>query len=281
MHGSRGGGARELRRRLRSLLRRLYNSYLANPAYPSDAATGETTACSSRSGRAAGDAKTWTYTIMKAATDIVQLRFDFIDVMLNAPSEGTCSDATLVISGADAVSTKVIPTNLCGDLSGQHLYASVKDMDNVTLTITLNATSTQKWNILVSQFDSTQTDYLAPRGCLQYFRQDIGRITSFNNVNTTGMAEMLNDHMYTICIAQNDDYCDVALTANVFDLDGSAGACTDSLTFGTSQQCGTTFGTSDSLLWNYTGSYNVPFMSDSSNTNMREGFDISYVLLPC
>ena len=34
-------------------------------------------------------------------------------------------------------------------------------------------------------------------------------------------------------------------------------------------------------LGNYTGSYMIPFMSDSDNSGMKQGFDISYVLLPC
>ena len=34
-------------------------------------------------------------------------------------------------------------------------------------------------------------------------------------------------------------------------------------------------------LGNYTGSYMIPFMSDSDNSGMHYGFEISYVLLPC
>jgi len=32
---------------------------------------------------------------------------------------------------------------------------------------------------------------------------------------------------------------------------------------------------------NYTGSYNVPFMSDATNTAMDTGFSVGFVLLPC
>ena len=35
------------------------------------------------------------------------------------------------------------------------------------------------------------------------------------------------------------------------------------------------------FLGNYTGSYNVPFLSDSDNAAMDLGFSFEYVLLPC
>ena len=192
---------------------------------------------------------------------------------------GNCENDTLKITGADAVTMKNLPMNLCGMLTGQHIYLSVKDVSSVQITIELKTISYQKWQILARQFDSTQTDYLAPRGCLQYYRQDAGSFMSFNSAGSS--PELLNDHMYSICIGQSDPYCDVALVANLFDLSGSAGMCSDSIAFGLNFECGTSFGVNGALLWNYTGSYVVPFMSDSDNSGMHEGFEISYVLLPC
>merc|ERR1712083_639521 len=127
------------------------------------------------------------------------------------------------------------------------IYLSVKTSSSVQLTIKLASIGTQKWKILLRQFDSSQTDYLAPRGCLQYYRADMGSIASFNSAG--GSPELLNDHMYSICIA---------FGFNV--------ACGSSLSFST---------------WNYTGSYMIPFMSDSDNSAMVTGFDIGFVLLPC
>ena len=207
---------------------------------------------------------------------------------------GDCTNDTLTITGADAVTNKNLPTNLCGVLTGQHIYLSVKTSSSVQLSIKLASIGTQKWKILLRQFDSTQTDYLAPRGCLQYYRADSGSIASFNSAG--GSPELLNDHMYSICIAQNDAYCDVALTANSFDLTGTTGSCSDSIAFGFNVACGSslTFSTCNTennssgsaqyiffSLGNYTGSYMIPFMSDSDNSAMATGFEISYVLLPC
>lgn len=252
----------------------LNNSYIQNQGYPGDVSTGASACATSRQ-----TGLTAEYTITKAATDIVQFRLDFLTTEVSNPMMGSCDNDTIMITGADAVTMKTMPMNLCGVLSGSHVYVSVKDVDSVKLTITLTSLATQKWNILVRQFDSSQTDYLAPRGCLQYYRQDLGTLETFNF--NSGNGELLNDQMYTMCIAQNDAYCDIALTSSNFMLGGSSGACSDSVVFGTNQLCGSTFGTSGQLNWNYTGSYNVPFMSDSDNAAMDGGFSIGYVLLPC
>jgi hypothetical protein len=192
---------------------------------------------------------------------------------------GDCTNDTLVITGADPVSMKNLPTNLCGILTGQHLYVSVKEVDEIKITVTLATKGDQKWKIFYSHYDSTQLDYLAPRGCLQYFRQDAGTFSTFNN--QAGSGELLNNHMYTTCIAQNDAFCDIALTARNFDLSGSSGMCSDSVVFGLEQQCGSTFGISNQLNWNYTGSYNFPLMSDGDNSAMVAGYEIGFFLLPC
>jgi len=252
----------------------LNNSYIQNQGYPGDVSTGASACATTRQ-----TGLTAEYTISKAASDIVQFRFDFLTTKVSAPMMGNCDNDTIMITGADPVTMKTMPMNLCGVLSGSHIYVSVKDVDSVKLTITLTSLADQKWNILVRQFDSSQTEYLAPRGCLQYYRQDIGTLETFNY--NGGNGELLNDHMYTMCIAQNDDYCDIALQSSSFMLGGSSGACSDAVVFGTNQLCGSTFGTSGQLNWNYTGSYMVPFMSDSDNAAMDGGFSIGFVLLPC
>ena len=130
---------------------------------------------------------------------IVQLRLDFLVTEVSNPMMGSCDNDTITITGADAVTMKNMPSNLCGVLSGSHVYISVKDVTSVKLTVKLTSLSTQKWSILVRQYDSSQTEYLAPRGCLQYYRQDMGTLETFNY--NSGNGELLNDHMYTMCIA--------------------------------------------------------------------------------
>ena len=169
---------------------------------------------------------------------IVQYRLDFMVTELSAPMAGDCTNDTITITGADAVTMKIMPSNLCGVLTGSHVYISVIDVDSATLTISLSSQSTQKWNILVRQYESTQTEYLAPRGCLQYYRQDRGTLETFNH--NGGNGELLNNQRYTMCIEQNNAFCDVALSSNSFML-GDTRNCKegkDALIYGNKQICG-------------------------------------------
>merc|ERR1711997_478249 len=137
------------------------NTYTVNPGYPGDATSGSSTCTGSgvsRSGRTAGTTATYTWNITKASTDIVQFRLDFEVLELSAPMMGDCTNDTLTITGADAVTNKNLPTNLCGVLTGQHIYLSVKTSSSVQLNIKLASIGSQKWKILLRQFDSSQTD---------------------------------------------------------------------------------------------------------------------------
>jgi len=261
---------------------KMNNTVIESAGYPSDIATG-TAASTCDDTASTGTTRMLTYVIQKSSSDIVQYRLDFDDFVIDSPTAGSCANSTLAISGVDAVTSKVLPTNLCGDLTGHHMYLSVKDQTgNTTLTITLNSLGTQKWKIRVSQFDSTQTDFLAPRGCLQYYSESTGIIKSMNFMGTTG--EALTDHMYTVCIKQRDDMCDVTMTAATFDLGGTSGSCTttdDKVVLGVDTFCGATFGTSGTYNWAYSGSYMMGVMTGADNTAMKTGFSIAYLLLPC
>jgi len=187
------------------------------------------------------------------------------------------------IVGADAVTNKILPSSLCGVLTGQHLYLSVKDLGTgfITIEITLSSQGSQEWEMLITQIESDATDDLAPRGCLQYFKEDAATFSSFNW--NGGNGELINNNQYSVCIMDNDAYCDVALTANsMFELTESSGTCMDKIAFGTNVYCGTTFNDATNMAtWNFTGSYQIPVFTDGDNTGMAVGFEISYVLLPC
>lgn len=267
------------------------NTYINSPGFPtgvSSATSCNTTGVSGRSmrslrqGRQESSITRYTYTISKISAQVSQIRLDFLTYVTDNPTAGNCANGTLSISGVDAVTAKVLPTNLCGVLSGQHVYLSVANSGNVTLTIALASLGSQNWRILVRQYESTQTNLLAPRGCLQYFTTLSGTISSFNNNN--GLGQQLINHNYPICIRQFDNYCDVALSATSFDLDGTAPACIDKLVLGADTYCGSgtaAFGTAGSLTWPYVGNYNIQYATAASNTNLRAGFSLSYLLLPC
>ena len=71
------------------------------------------------------------------------------------PSMGDCTNDTFTITGADSISMKNMPTNLCGILTGQHLYVSVKTVSSVKITMNFTSTGSQKYNILIRQYDSS------------------------------------------------------------------------------------------------------------------------------
>ena len=100
------------------------------------------------------------------------MRFEFLDFEIDAPSAGVCSNSTLTFSGADAVTMAVLPSNLCGTLTGQHIHISTKETNEIKMKISLGALGTQRWNILLRAYDDSQTSLLAPRGCLQYHRNN-------------------------------------------------------------------------------------------------------------
>ena len=84
------------------------------------------------------------------------------------------------------------------------------------------------------------TSILAPEGCLTYDMGDSGDIMSYNY--DSGSGALINNQMFCHCIKKTDNYCDIALSSNGFDL-----GTDDSLTFGNNKQTGTTFGSSGML----------------------------------
>jgi len=283
---------------------------IVNPGYPDDVNTATTGSCSSSSATSkaaapriffptttttttasstsvtnvevSGTDTMYRWAIYKATPTVEQIRIDFVEFDIAGPITGGCTNESMTIMGADAVTNKILPDKLCGVLTGQHLYLSVKDLgtDFVTIEITLASNGTQEWEMLITQIEGDATADLAPRGCLQYFKEDAATFSSFNWDSGNGM--LINDNQYSICIKDNDAYCDVALTANsMFELTETSGTCMDKIAFGTNVYCGTTFGTSNMATWNFTGAYNIPVFTDGDNTAMAVGFEISYVLLPC
>ena len=155
------------------------------------------------------------------------------------------------------------------------MILSVKDQSQPGAKLIFNhASGSAKWRVRVTQFSCDDLDLLAPAGCVTYETESSGNIMSYNSGG--GSPELINDQKFSHCIRNQDGFCDVALTSNTFDM-GTG----DNLSFGNNLQSGTTFGDSGSLTWNFTGPYVATAFSDSDNTAMNAGYDISYLLLPC
>merc|ERR1719285_1324798 len=137
---------------------------------------------------------TYRWAIYKSSATVEQIRIDMKEFDIAGPKGGACTNESMTIMGADAVTHKILPDMLCGVLTGQHVYLSVKELG-------------------------------------------------------TGDKD-------SICIKDNDAYCDVALTANMdFELkqDSTTSTCNDKVAFGTNVYCGTAFDTDNMATWNYTG----------------------------
>jgi len=234
---------------------------------------------------------TYRWAIYKSSATVEQIRIDMKEFDIAGPKGGACTNESMTIMGADAVTHKILPDMLCGVLTGQHVYLSVKDLgtgdkDFITIEIALTSQGMQKWELLITQIEGDATDDLAPRGCLQYFKEEAGTFSTFNW--DSGNGNVINGNQYSICIKDNDAYCDVALTANMdFELkqDSTTSTCNDKVAFGTNVYCGTTFDGDNMATWNYTGAYQIPvFISGDPMVELNTpavGFEISYVLLPC
>jgi len=201
------------------------------------------------------------------------MRIEFEDVVVAPPAMGDCNNDTIVITGVDGSSSKIVPGALCGTLSGQHIILNVKDQTpgaKITFNVDVSNSFT-KWNMKVIQYACSDAELLAPAGCLTYETEKTGSITSFNNDGGNG--ELINNQMFSHCIKHQDGYCDVTLSEKDFSL-GSG----DSLTFGSNVVTGSSLSVTT---WNFTGPYVIPAVSDADNAKMDSGYDIGYILLPC
>merc|ERR1712107_413992 len=161
-------------------------TYIQNPSYPSSYTT-------------AGSCE---YNVTPLSSDICQSRLD-LDVFdtTDDSTAGTCTDTFAVTSG----SSRLYP-NLCGTLTGQHIYMETgrKTSDQV-LTFTVATTSTvSTWRIEVTQIECYSTSK-ARNDCLQYFTGVTGEVKSFNF--GVGMIGVMS---YNICVRREAGMCGIA-----------------------------------------------------------------------
>merc|ERR1739844_609495 len=167
-------------------------SYITNPTYPTAMTATSDTTCA--------------YTVTPLSADICQLGLDFVDFDLVDASTGVCTDTLVVTSG----SGRTYP-NLCGTLTGQHLYTETGRVTTAqTLTFTIKATTgSGKWKILVQQIECAAT-WKAPSDCAQYYTGTSGRLQSFNFGVSTQFQLWGMD--MTLCIRPEPGYCSVGYT---------------------------------------------------------------------
>jgi len=176
-------------------------TYIESPSYPSDYTT-------------TGDCS---YTVNRCQDDICQIRLDFTAVSLQQPkvstgtTNGDCSDTILDITGGlTANSIFSNPPNLCGTLTGQHVYIdSGRASTAATLKFTLATSASNSWRIKVTQIECWNP-VKAPQGCLQYFYGDTRHtVTSFNWDGTSACSTgcLSDKQSYSVCFRPEKGMC--------------------------------------------------------------------------
>ncbi|XP_055643067.1 uncharacterized protein LOC129779552 [Toxorhynchites rutilus septentrionalis] len=139
-------------------------------------------------------------------SEISQLKFDFIHFALGQPNRrtGICDGDVFKLVGG------LLPFDLCGQNSGQHLYYDLNPKaradEEIELEMNFSPRSfTQRlWEIRVMQIPFSQR---APSGCMQYFSGLEGVIQTFNFAEN---GRHLANHNYRACIRQEKGMCSVA-----------------------------------------------------------------------
>ncbi|XP_053664335.1 uncharacterized protein LOC128713500 [Anopheles marshallii] len=167
------------------------------------------------------------------SSGICQLRIDFRSLTLEQPTgDGSCNTDRLTIVGA---SPSVVP--ICGENTGQHLYVNFVGSGPISLRIATNGdiSFNRLWNIELSQIACASAER-APVGCLQYYTDDSGEISSLNyglgenpalnTVSARGSRQLANTN-YGICIRPAAARCSItySLPSNdryAFTLSGDA-----------------------------------------------------------
>lgn len=163
---------------------------------------------------------------VEGGENICQVRFDFeAATVFEGPTTGGCAGDTITV-GQTSTTIGNGFTNLCGTLSGQHIYVE-NDGANPAATLNVDTSATtlaRTWKILVRTIECN-SPAKAPGGCLQYFTGASGNIVSFN-AGTTGA--LLDDLLYNICIRREAGMC----SYTVRQARSATGATPDAFTVG-------------------------------------------------
>lgn len=165
--------------------------------------------------------------MVQGGANICQVRFDFESAtVFEGPDGGVCGgDQDEITVGQTSRSIGSF-TNLCGTLTGQHIYVE-NDGANPAATLTIATSDTvlaRTWKILVRTIEC-DSPAKAPGGCLQYFTGTSGNIVSFN-AGTTGA--LIDNLLYSICLRKEAGMC----SYTVREARSGTGATPDAFTVG-------------------------------------------------
>jgi len=244
--------------------------------------------------------------------NVCAVKFEFLNVALNAPDAGTCADTITVTTPNRNPATGFVPGALCGTLTGQHVFVDVAPGNNAMAAVlnirTANAVGARTWQIRIRCIDCNDAVRRpTSSGCLQYFTGLSGTITSFNGALMGNAQMMLINQNYAVCIKRGPGMCGVEFTEaleaggaiNSFALGGAGGAngdvdgptgvgtgtCTNQfVSIGGLEICGDFLSTlegEETAGPVRSSSFGLQVVSDSTATQPNSGFSLRYRQLPC
>ncbi|XP_036336598.1 uncharacterized protein LOC118746796 [Rhagoletis pomonella] len=147
--------------------------------------------------------------------NICQLRIDFLSLTIAPPSgDGFCLTDTLTITGG----ASRVPT-ICGENSGQHVYVDFNGESPITISVATSDSYTfnRQWQLQIAQIACASATQ-APSGCLQYYMDTSGTVSSFNydsaansltnSIGVPGTRQIANQQ-YGICVRMGAGMCSI------------------------------------------------------------------------
>lgn len=179
-------------------------------------------------------------TVNKCNSDICQLRIDFLDFSLAQPNgDGVCvTDYLSVTGGASRV------PRICGENTGQHVYVDFGASTSITIAVETTASTAfnRQWHLKIAQI-GCDSPTKGPSGCLQYYHESSGTVSSFNYLSAPNPApnaigvegtRQLASTSYGICIRMAPNQCSITYSQSSndiysFTITGDVGAVDPSL----------------------------------------------------
>jgi len=233
-------------------------------------------------------------------SDICQIRFDFDTFSTtNTATTGVCADTFTITDNSKGGNTT---PNLCGTLSGQHLYVeNARSTSSLTMAFTIATTTGVTWSIKVLQIECSNP-LRAPHGCDNYVTGMSGIVKNLGF--PTGRPTQT--HHYTYCVRRELGYCDIQYAANsgitnnflltaiqIDELDSLAATTVGFITIANAygaQSISTKFLTTqtqkgivgaDSTAVFARPPFSIHYETAVDNTGPTYGFNIQYHQIPC
>ena len=146
---------------------------------------------------------------LQAATDVCNIRLDFLKFDLSGPTDNTVANlgGRCTTDKLEIIRSRYPPTPvLCGVNTGHHILLDIVTGDTMEIQFVtdLATTFTRAWTVKVSQIPCDSN----LGGCYQYYTGVSGTITSFNwyNPDTTRQLHLAGMD-YTICVRREEGHC--------------------------------------------------------------------------